>query len=151
VVGIAAIVGFAVAGSASAEGDTARAGHSPSPAASAQTVAVERSLWVDVPGHRDEVITTPDVTVRGRVAASVEAVWIVLESSSGKPVAAKTIDVSRKGHVRFEGRFDLSMPRPAGALTVLVVAVGPDGVPIDAIRRRFQLGGILEVSSPPGR
>jgi hypothetical protein len=113
----------------------------------ASAAAAEWSLWLDRPARRDEVVTTPEVVVRGRVASAVDVVWIVLESSNGKPVATRTIEPTgrpRDGTIPFESRFRLSLHRPAGSIVVLVVAVGTDGVPIDAVRRRFQLGAVVD-------
>jgi hypothetical protein len=118
-----------------------------------QNRAAEQALWVDRPARRDDVVATPDVIVQGRVSSSVDVVWVALESSNGKPVAMRTIDASgrvQNGTVAFESRIPLSMPRLAGSLTLMVVAVGVDGVPIEAIRRRFQLGAIVDLGGRAG-
>jgi hypothetical protein len=116
--------------------------------------AAEQALWVDRPARRDDVVATPEVIVRGRVSSSVDEVWVSLESTSGKPLAMRTLDATgqpRDGTVAFESRIPLSMPRPAGSLILMVVAVGIDGVPIEAIRRRFQLGAIADLGGRAGR
>jgi hypothetical protein len=116
--------------------------------------AAEQALWVDRPARRDDVVATPEVIVQGRVSSSVDEVWVALESTSGKPLAMRTLDASGRtqdGTVAFESRIPLSMPRPAGPLILMVVAVGTDGVPIEAIRRRFQLGAIADLGGRAGR
>jgi hypothetical protein len=119
-----------------------------------QEAVVEQALWVDRPARRDDVVATYEVIVQGRVSSSVDEVWVALESTSGKPLAMRTLDASGRvqdGTVAFESRIPLSMPRPAGALILMVVAVGTDGVPIEAIRRRFQLGAIADIGGRAGR
>ena len=125
-----------------------------SAAPAGQDTAAEQALWVDRPARRDDVVATPEVIVQGRVSSSVDEVWVALESTSGKPLAMRTLGASgltRDGGVAFESRIPLSMPRPAGSLILMVVAVGADGVPIEAIRRRFQLGAIADLGGRAGR
>jgi hypothetical protein len=150
-VGIATIAGVGYAGSSVAEGDGPRAAAIALAPRVEAARAASTSLWLDVPAHRDVLVTSPQVIVRGRTSSAITTLWIVMESSNGKPVAARTIDVSgtpRDGQIPFESRFRLSMPRPAGRLTVMVVAVGSDGVPVDAVRRRFQLGAVVDTAKP---
>ena len=119
-----------------------------------QDRAAEQALWVDRPARRDDVVATPELIVQGRVSSSVDEVWVALESTGGKPLAVRTLDASGRtqdGTVAFESRISLSMPRPAGSLILMVVAVGTDGVPIEAIRRRFLLGAIADLGGRAGR
>ncbi len=119
-----------------------------------RTTAAARALWVDRPARRDDVVATLELIVQGRVSSSVDSVWVALESTSGKPLAMRTLDAAGRiqdGTVAFESRIPLSMPRPAGSLILMVVAVGTDGVPIEAIRRRFQLGAIADLGGRAGR
>jgi hypothetical protein len=110
-----------------------------------------RALRLDLPARRGEVVTTRELVVRGRVARDAGEVRIMLESSGGKPVATAAVDPTgsgRGGWVPFESRFRLSMPRPGGDMLLFVVAVDRDGIPIDAVRRRFSVGAIVEVPAP---
>ncbi|MGH2474274.1 MAG: hypothetical protein ACRDIL_03335, partial [Candidatus Limnocylindrales bacterium] len=119
----------------------------PSGAPSARADA-PRSVRLDEPARRDEVVTSREIVVRGRVARSVGQIWIMLESRGGKPIATNAIDptgMPRGEMIPFESRFQVAMPRPAGSMMVVVVAIGPDGVPVDAIRRRFELGAIIDI------
>jgi len=72
----------------------------------------------------------------------------MLESSGGKPIAAAAIDPTGHGHgdwIPFESRFRLAIPRPGGDMTLFIIAVDGDGIPIDAIRRRFTIGAIVDI------
>jgi hypothetical protein len=116
-----------------------------------------RSLVLDEPARSGVVVTTQELIVRGRVAASAGEVRIMLESSGGKPLATAALDPTghpRAGFVPFEATFRLSKPRPGGSMMLFVVAVDSAGIPIDGIRRRFTVGAVVEVperSKAPGR
>ncbi len=97
-------------------------------------------------------MTTRDLIVRGRVARTAGEVRIMLESRGGKPVATAAIDPTGGGHggwIPFESRFRLEMPRPAGDMTLFVIAVDRDGIPIDALRRRFTIGEFIDITAVP--
>jgi hypothetical protein len=157
VVGILAVVGLGFLGAESpgrGVSSAARASAVTSSTPAVKNVAAEQALWVDRPARRDDVVATPEVIVQGRVSSSVDEVWVALESTGGKPLAMRTLDATghmQDGTVAFESRIPLSMPRPAGSLILMVVAVGTDGVPIEAIRRRFQLGAITDLGGRAGR
>ena len=107
-----------------------------------------RQLALDQPARRGDIVTTRELIVRGRVAQTAGEVRIMLESRGGKPVATADIDPIGYGHgewIPFESRFRLEMPRPAGDMTLFIVAVDGDGIPIDALRRRFTIGAIIEI------
>jgi hypothetical protein len=151
---VAAVVGAAALGDRA----SAEAVHQPSTglSASAATTAEasaavpDAALRLDRPARRDEVVRTREIVVRGHVALGIAQVWVSLESG-GRPIATKSIDptgMPRGNLVPFETRFTVDRPRPAGPLFVTVVAVGSDGVPIDALRRRFSLGEWLELRGP---
>ncbi len=150
VAGLGTVVGIALLGTA---GPGVPA---PSPTAAAVAPAEpratpERSIRMDQPTRRDEVVRTREIVVRGQVAKGVSQVWITLESG-GRPIGTETIDpigMPRNDLIPFETRFTVDRPRPAGPLFVMVVAIDADGFPIDAVRRRFMLGEWLEVR--PGR
>jgi hypothetical protein len=119
-------------------------------ASSAPSTASARPVQVDQPARQGDVVTTRDIIVRGQVAEGVAQVWITLESG-GRPIATETIDpigMPRNALIPFETRFKVHRPRPAGPLFVMVVAIDADGVPIDAMRRRFMLGEWLELRGP---
>lgn len=93
-------------------------------------------------------MTTRELIVRGRVARSITEVRIILESRGGKPIAAATIDPTDLGRgdwIPFESRFRLAFPRPGGDLTLFLIAVDENGIPLDALRRRFTMGAIVEI------
>jgi hypothetical protein len=151
---IVTVVGLGVLGAESPGPAISRPLAVASPSTAGRNTAAEQALWVDRPARRDDVVATPEVIVQGRVSASVDVVWVALESSNGKAVAMQTVDATgrmKDGTVAFESRIPLSMPRPAGSLILMVVAVGDDGVPIEAIRRRFQLGAIVDLGGRAGR
>jgi hypothetical protein len=86
--------------------------------------------------------------VRGRVARSAGLVRIILESRGGKPIATAAIDPTGGGHgdsIPVESRFQLPFPRPSGDMILFLIAVDENGIPIDAIRRRFSMGAIIDV------
>ena len=146
--GLGAVVAVALLGAASPAAPV------PTPSAAAiardqPRVTPERSIRMDQPARRDEVVTTREIVVRGQVTKRVSEVRITLESG-GRPIASGTIDpigMPRNDMIPFETRFTVDRPRPAGPLFVMVVAIDADGVPIDAMRRRFMLGEWLDLRS----
>jgi hypothetical protein len=107
-----------------------------------------RQLALDQPARRGDVVSTRELIVRGRVARTVGEVRIMLESRGGKPVAMAAIDPTGGGHggwIPFESRFRLEMPRPAGDMTLFIIAVDGNGIPIDAVRRRFSIGAFIDI------
>jgi hypothetical protein len=145
---VAAVAGAAALG----DRTTAEAVPEPSarPSAVAPSVVPDRSVRIVRPARPDEVVRTREIVVRGQVAKGVSQVWITLEAG-GRPIATRSIDptgMPRNNLVPFETRFTVDRPRPAGPLFVMVVAIGTDGVPIDAMRRRFMLGEWLELRGP---
>jgi hypothetical protein len=87
-------------------------------------------------------VTTPEILVRGHAGSDVATIRVTLESRGGKILASQWIDRSPAddGEIPFAARFEVTTTRPAGVMWVTATALGSDGVPIDAIRRRFQLG-----------
>ena len=146
VVGLCGLVGFgALGGQTAPRGDPAALEIAPS---SVSPAPIQRQIALDQPARRGEVITTRELIVRGRVARSAGQVRIMLESSNGKPLAIAAVDPTGYGHggwIPFESRFRISMPRPGGDMLVFVVALDSDGIPIDAMRRRFKVGAIVEI------
>lgn len=148
VIGLVVIVGLAALGRAPAPGSAAPgiavAMASVTPSA---TAGRARSVMLDQPAQRGEVVTTLELVVRGRVAADVGLVRIMLESSGGKAIATQSIDptgYARGGKIPYEATFRLDKPRPGGSIVVYVVAIDTDGLPLDAVRRRIVLGAVLE-------
>ena len=146
VVGLGTVVVIALLGAASPSDSrpvpTAAAIASVKPRAT-----TERSIRIDQPAQRDEVVRTREIVVRGQVREGVSQVWITLESG-GRPIATGSLDptgMPRNNLIPFETRFTVDRPRPAGPLFVMVVAIDADGVPIDAMRRRFMLGEWLDL------
>lgn len=118
----------------------------------AAELATARSLRLDQPARRDEVVTTPDILVRGQAGTDVARIRVTLESRGGKILASDWIDrtASDGGELfPFEARFEATTARPAGVMWITATALGADGIPIDALRRRFQLGEIPAERSQP--
>lgn len=148
--GLGAVVGLAAQG-----------GSVPSPPGQPGIAAVispssspvgRRQLALDQPARRGDVVTTRALIVRGRVSRTAGEVRIILESSGGKPIAAAAIDPTGYGHgdwIPFESRFRLAIPRPGGDMTLFIIAVDGEGIPIDAIRRRFTIGAIIDIPAGP--
>jgi hypothetical protein len=114
----------------------------------------QRHLALDQPARRDDVVTTRELIVRGRVARSAGLVRIILESRGGKPIATAAIDPTGGGHgdwIPFESRFQLAFPRPGGDMILFLIAVDENGIPIDAIRRRFSMGAIIDIPGTGSR
>ena len=110
--------------------------------------ATARSIRLDQPARRDEVVTTPDILVRGQAGTDVARIRVTLESRGGKILASDWIErTASDGRERFpfEARFEATTARPAGVMWITATALGADGIPIDALRRRFQLGEILDI------
>jgi hypothetical protein len=148
VVGLGAVVGLAVMGAGTASEETTRDANRATPSIAVSERDTVRSLRLDEPARRDEVVTTPEIVVRGQAAAGVARVRVTLESRGGKILASQWFDrtTSTRGDgLPFEARFEATMSRPAGVMWVTATALGADGIPIDAMRRRFQLGEIRAV------
>lgn len=99
--------------------------------------------WVrlDSPAAPDQVFASRAILIRGEVGPSVTAVWLGLESRTGKILASRTIqrdDPSLRATMPFEGRFGLASPSASGRLFVTATAIGTDGVPTQSIRRRIE-------------
>ena len=107
--------------------------------------AIARSLSLDRPARRDEIVTSPDIVVRGQAGMDVTRIRVTLESRGGKILASDWIDRTGGSETfSFEARFEATTARPAGTMWVTATALSSDGIPLDAIRRRFQLGAIRE-------
>jgi hypothetical protein len=151
VIGLGSVVGLAVLGAGTAEerttGDENRTAASVAMAERTERAGA-RSIRLDQPARRDEVVTTREVVVRGQAGTGVDRVRVTLESRGGKLLASQWIDraTSTDGETfPFEARFEATTARPAGVMWVTATALGADGVPIDALRRRFQLGEIRDI------
>jgi hypothetical protein len=147
-VGLGAVVGLAILGAGGVdEGATAEV-ERPTASIAVSAPVVERSLRLDQPARRDELVTTPEIIVRGHAGTGAARVRITLESRGGKILATHWIDrTGSSPELPFEARFEVTTIRPAGVMWVTATALDPDGIPIDALRRRFQLGVIPDVST----
>jgi hypothetical protein len=146
VVGLGAVVGLAVMGAGTLEERAAIDTNRATASAEASEPASARSIRLDLPARRDVLVTSPEILVRGQAGAGVERIRVTLESRGGKLLASQWID--RTGSTAgaqfpFEARFEATTARPAGVMWVTATALSADGIPIDAMRRRFQLGEIL--------
>lgn len=91
---------------------------------------------------------TRQLVVHGRVREGIGEVRLSLETRRGQVLATERLDptgLPRLGMIPFVTTFELSNPRPGGSMILFVVAVDPDGVPIDAVRRRFVVGAIVDI------
>jgi len=112
-------------------------------------------LRLDQPTRRDEVVTTRAIVVRGEVGDGVAEVWLTLESRTGKTLATRTVRpaaTTGATAATFLGRFLVGTTRPTGRVFVTATAVGHDGVPLAATRRRIEVGPLVgAVAVPAGR
>ena len=113
-----------------------------SPIVSTEDIAAAGG-WVrlDSPAGPDQVFASQAILIRGEVGPAVTAVWLGLESRTGKILASRTIqrdDPSLRAAMPFEGRFGLASPSASGRLFVTATAIGIDGVPTQSIRRRIE-------------
>lgn len=123
-----------------------------SPIASAEDIAADGS-WVrlDSPAAADQVFASRAILIRGEVGPAVTAVWLGLESRTGKILASRTIqrdDPSLRATMPFEGRFGLASPNASGQLFVTATAIGTDGVPTQSIRRRIETTASIASDDP---
>jgi hypothetical protein len=105
-------------------------------------------LRLDRPDRRDEVIRTSTIAVRGEVGQDVTEVWLTLESRTGKVLDTQTIRPkpgSDAGRQTFAGRLLDGRARPTGRVFVMATAIGRDGVPVGATRRRIEIGPASDV------
>jgi hypothetical protein len=153
VVGLGAVVGLAIMGASPAEERTTAEANRATASIAVAEPARARSISLEQPARRDEVVTTADIVVRGEAGTDVTRIRVTLESRGSKLLASEWIDrAAAAGEAfPFETRFEARMPRPAGVMWVTATAFGEDGVPVDALRRRFQLGEIREVPAVAAR
>jgi hypothetical protein len=146
VVGLGAVVGLAVMGAGPAEQRTTSEAHRPTASIASAEPARARSISLDQPARRDVVVTTSEIVVRGEAGTDATRIRVTLESRGSKLLASEWIDRAADAGEAFlfEARFEARMPRPAGVMWVTATALDKDGVPIDALRRRFQLGAVRE-------
>ncbi len=67
-------------------------------------------------------------------------------SANGKALAFETVEppATRGSTARaFDVGLPLGNPRPGGTMVIQVIAYGPDGVPVDVVRRQFVVGPVL--------
>jgi hypothetical protein len=133
-------VGVAWAGATSAPAPR-QAASLASPSASPAAIApADTWLRLDSPARQDQVVTTRAIVVRGEIGQGVAEVWIGLESRNGKILASRTVERGRfddAGGMSFEQQFRLASARTTGRLFVTATAIGPDGMPVQSIRRRI--------------
>jgi hypothetical protein len=147
VVGLGAVVGFAVMGAGTLEERTVSDANRATASVAASEPAIARSLRLYQPARRDEVVTTREVVVRGQAGTGVVRIRVTLESRGGKILASRWIDRTASDRGKpfpFEASFEATTARPAGVMWVTATALGADGIPMDAMRRRFQLGAIQD-------
>ena len=113
------------------------------------------SVAILEPAATDDAITTPRLTVRGYIAAPVRYVDVRLESRSQHTLEKYSYrpDVAPIAGrpVSFGTEFDLPALRPNGTMWVTVVGFNERGIPVDATRRRIDIGELLEGDPRPRR
>ena len=148
------MVGLAALGTTTDQERTPAEAERPTPSLTLTRPVGARSIRLDQPARRDQLVTTPDIVVRGLAGPSVTRIRVTIESRGGKILATQWIDPrasSSDRAARFEARFETTTARPTGALWVTATALRADGIPIDAVRRRFQLGEVRAVALPTTR
>ena len=151
---------MAVALAGGAEDDRAEIGLAPSvspgPSSRGAASAAAPSLdpaFADVvvtsPARANEVITTPDLVVRGHVRESSWRVQVVLQSRSAEPIVVRTGgpmtkpgDRDRSPGRTFIVTLPLPDPRPWGPAVVQVVVYDTSGRAQDVVLRAVQIGEV---------
>ena len=110
-----------------------------------------QALVVTLPARFDDEITTRGLTITGYVVGVPMPVRISLEARNNREIDSAVTTPTRSSDLarpqragRFQVTFDLPNPRPNGNMVVAVSIVGPDGQPIDGVRRRVRIGRIVE-------
>ncbi len=122
------------------------------PASTRPAVGIEplQALVVTMPARSDEEITTRRLTITGYVVGVPMPLRVSLEARGNREIdvavttPTRSPDLARPQRAgRFQVTFDLPNPRPNGNMVVAVAVIGPDGLPIDGVRRRVRIGRIL--------
>jgi len=113
------------------------------------------SVAILEPAAPGDTITTPRLLVRGYFAAPVRYVDVRLESRSqhtlekfsyrpdAPPIAGRPVP--------FGTEFDLPALRPNGTMWITIVGFNERGIPVDATRRRIDIGRVIEPEPLPRR
>ena len=114
-----------------------------------------QALVVTVPARSGDEITTRRLTITGYVVGVPMPIRVSLEARGNREIDSaittptRSSDLARPQRAgRFQVTFDLPNPRPNGNMVVAVAIIGPDGRPIDGVRRRIRIGRILDGTSP---
>jgi len=113
-----------------------------------------QALVVTTPARSDDEITTRRLTITGYVVGVPLPVRVSLEARGNREIDSvvtmptRSPDLARPQRAgRFQVTFDLPNPRPNGNMVVAVAIIGPDGQPIDGVRRRVRIGRIVDGTS----
>ena len=121
------------------------------PASTRPAVGIEpvQALVVTTPARFDDEITSRRLTITGYVVGVPMPVRVSLEARGNREIdvavttPTRSPDLARPQRAgRFQVTFDLPNPRPNGNMVVAVAIIGPDGQPIDGVRRRVRIGRI---------
>lgn len=122
------------------------------PARAASVVAGPEILVLSSPAEANMTITTRELMVQGFLRAGTGRVQVTLEARGNRVIDAATVKprldywqppgVDRLA--RFEVRFGLPNPRPNGRMIVQVAAYDTAGNLLDVVRRRIQVGPLLD-------
>ena len=104
-----------------------------------------------MPARSGDEMTTRRLTITGYVVGVPMPVRVSLEARGNREIDSvvttptRSPDLARPQRAgRFQVTFDLPNPRPNGNMVVAVAVIGPDGLPIDGVRRRVRIGQIVE-------
>lgn len=116
-------------------------------------------LFVSLPAHDDDEITTRQLTVSGFLRGASASVLVSLEGRRNRVIdSILTFAYPTPGAAesqptgRFKVAFDLPNPRPNGEMLVNVAVLDVDGQPVDVVWRWVRIGRIVdEAVSPSAR
>jgi hypothetical protein len=165
--GLLVVVGAALAGSGSVDGETVAV---PSPAVGAVASGAlpvngtgrsmdgqSSGIILDAPATTDQLITSHALVVRGHVQLGTGRIQIVLQSGSAAPIVVATVQPTilpdRRGRVlqpQFVVALALPDPRPSGPAVVQVVAYDARGRASDVLLRPIRIGAVLDATYGDG-
>lgn len=106
------------------------------------------SVVILKPAAPGDVITTARLVIRGTFAAPVRYVDVRLESRSQHTLEKFSyrpeVAPSAGRPVLFGTEFDLPALRPNGTMWVTIVGFNERGIPVDATRRRIEIGLLID-------
>jgi hypothetical protein len=132
----------------------------PGAAAVAGLDAVSDAIVLEWPATPNQVITTRELVVRGRLRASAGRVQVLVQSRGSQPILVRTVgplhrdwDRDHPGRLTFTVTLPLPDPRPSGPAVVQIVAYDAVGRANGVLLRPIQIGAAIDPGSAglPGR